>query len=101
MAIGTDERSNAGADTKKSERIYGDGSNGRIYGEQTQNEKTEEAEEAEAEDADRSDCVYAYVYGWRDEDKRKELAETIGCNVEEIVMFEYTGEASYSTYNRV
>ena len=61
----------------------------------------EEAEDAEAEDADRGDCVYTYVYGWREEDKRKELAETIGCNAEEIVMFEYTGEASYSTYNKV
>lgn len=59
-----------------------------------------EAEEAEAEDVYNMDNVCTYVYGWREEDKRKELAEVIGCDVEEVVMFEYAGEVSCSTYRR-
>lgn len=61
----------------------------------------EEAEESEAEDADRSDCVYTYVYGWKEENKRKELAEVIGCDEDEVVMFKYCGVVERSVYSRV
>ena len=61
----------------------------------------EEAEESEAEDADRSDCVYTYVYGWKEENKRKELAEVIGCDEDEVVMFKYCGVVNHSVYSRV
>ena len=61
----------------------------------------EEAEESEAEDADRSDCVYAYVYGWKEENKRKELAKVIGCDEDEVVMFKHCGVVNHSVYSRV
>ena len=60
----------------------------------------EEAEESEAEDADRSDCVYAYVYGWKEENKCKELAEVIGCDEDEVVMFKHCGVVERSVYSR-
>ena len=60
-----------------------------------------EEDEEEDEDADRSDCVYTYVYGWKEENKRKELAEVIGCDEDEVVMFKYCGVVDRSVYSRV
>lgn len=58
----------------------------------------EEAEEATEEDT--TDEVWVYVYSWDEEGKRKEIAEAIGCNEGEVIMFEYCGVVNYSVYSR-
>lgn len=59
----------------------------------------EEAEEATEEDT--VDEVWVYVYSWDEEGKRKEIADTIGCNENEVVMFEHRGVVNHSVYGRV
>ena len=59
----------------------------------------EEAEEATEEDV--TDGVCVYVYSWDEEDKRKEIANAIGCNENEVVMFEHRGVVNHSVYSRV
>ena len=59
----------------------------------------EEAEEATEEDTE--DEVWVYVYSWDEEGKRKEIAEAIGCNENEVVMFKHCGVVERSVYSRV
>lgn len=58
----------------------------------------EEAEEATEEDT--TDEVWVYVYSWNEESKRKEIADAIGCNENEVVMFKHCGVVNYSVYSR-
>lgn len=59
----------------------------------------EEAKEATEEDT--TDEVWVYVYSWNEESKRKEIADAIGCNENEVVMFKHCGVVNYSVYDRV
>lgn len=59
----------------------------------------EEAKEATEEDT--TDEVRVYVYSWDEESKRKEIADAIGCNENEVVMFKHCGVVNYSVYDRV
>ena len=59
----------------------------------------EEAEEATEEDTE--DEVWVYVYSWDEEGKRKEIADSIGCDEDEVVMFKYCGVVERSVYSRV
>lgn len=59
----------------------------------------EEAEEATEEDTE--DEVWVYVYSMDEEGKRKEIAEAIGCNEDEVVMFKHCGVVERSVYSRV
>lgn len=59
----------------------------------------EEAKEATEEDT--TDEVWVYVYSWDEENKRKEIADAIGCNENEVVMFKHCGVVNYSVYDRV
>lgn len=58
----------------------------------------EEAEEATEEDT--TDEVWVYVYSWNEEGKRKEIADAIGCNENEVVMFKHCGVVNHSVYSR-
>lgn len=58
----------------------------------------EEAEEATEEDI--IDGVWVYVYSWDEEDKRKEIADVIGCNENEVVMFKHCEVVSYDVYSK-
>ena len=59
----------------------------------------EEAEEATEEDTE--DEVRVYVHSWDEEGKRKEIANAIGCDEDEVVMFKHCGVVERSVYSRV
>ena len=37
---------------------------------------------------------------WKEENKRKELAEVIGCDEDEVIMFKHCGVVERSVYSR-
>lgn len=59
----------------------------------------EEAKEATEEDT--TDEVWIYVYSGDEESKCKEIADAIGCNKDEIIMFRHCGVVNHSVYSRV
>ena len=62
----------------------------------------EDTEKITANCVDNSyDTVSVYTYSWDDDDIRQELADSIGCDVNDVVMFEYKGSHSVADYERV
>ena len=49
-------------------------------------------------DDPKADSFSMYVYAWKDDEKRKELADAAGCSPEEITLHEFTGWSRSACY---
>lgn len=47
---------------------------------------------------DMEDLGSIYCHGWSDEDIKKEIADCIGCNPEDVVLFKFAGYRQIATY---
>ena len=47
------------------------------------------------------DGYTVYLHEWRDEEKRAELADAIGCAPEDLIMYAYAGERRSAVYREV
>ena len=48
-----------------------------------------------------SDGAGVYAYSWNNDDIKQELADNIGCDAKDVIMFEYAGSYSTSVYKRI